>query len=91
LRYWVARRESAEVSVPEPDSKVVRFGMTVTIENEDGKSHSWKIVGEDEADAAHGMISHVSPMAQALFGKKVGDLAVVNDKEWEIVGLEVEG
>lgn len=91
LRYWVARRESAEVSVPEPDSKVVRFGMTVTIENEDGKSHSWKIVGEDEADAAHGMISHVSPMAQALFGKKVGDLAVVNGKEWEIVGLEVEG
>jgi transcription elongation GreA/GreB family factor len=85
LRYWNARRESAEVSVPEPDSKVVRFGMTVTIESEDGKSHSWKIVGEDEADAAHGMISHVSPMAQALFGKKVGDLAVVNGKEWEIV------
>ncbi|EHK53572.1 transcription elongation factor GreA [Allomesorhizobium alhagi] len=91
LRYWVARRESAEVSVPEPDSKVVRFGMTVTVENEDGKSHSWKIVGEDEADAAHGMISHVSPMAQALFGKKVGDLAVVNGKEWEIVRMEVEG
>jgi transcription elongation GreA/GreB family factor len=91
LRYWVARRESAEVSVPEPDSKVVRFGMTVTIENEEGKSHSWKIVGEDEADAAHGMISHVSPMAQALFGKKVGDLAVVNGKEWEIVGMAIEG
>jgi transcription elongation GreA/GreB family factor len=91
LRYWVARRESAEVSVPEPDSKVVRFGMTVTIENEDGKSHSWKIVGEDEADAAHGTISHVSPMAQALFGRKVGDLAIVNGKEWQIVGVEVEG
>jgi len=91
LRYWNARRESAEVSVPEPDSKVVRFGMTITIENEDGKNHSWKIVGEDEADAAHGMISHVSPMAQALFGKKVGDLAVVNGKEWEIVGMEVKG
>jgi transcription elongation GreA/GreB family factor len=90
LRYWVARRESAEVSVPEPDSQVVRFGMTVTIENEDDKSHSWKIVGEDEADAAHGMISHVSPMAQSLFGKKVGDLAVVNGKEWEIVKMEVE-
>ncbi len=91
LRYWVARRESAEVSVPEPGSKVVRFGMMVTIENADGKSHSWKIVGEDEADAAHGTISHVSPMAQALFGKKAGSLAIVNGKEWEIVGVEVEG
>jgi transcription elongation GreA/GreB family factor len=89
LRYWVARRESAEVSVPEPGGEVVRFGMTATIENADGKSHSWKIVGEDEADAAQGTISHVSPMAQALFGKKVGDLASVNGKEWEIVKVEL--
>ncbi|MBA3449364.1 MAG: GreA/GreB family elongation factor [Pseudaminobacter sp.] len=91
LRYWSARREAAELSVPEPDSAVARFGMSVTIEGEDGKSHTWKIVGEDEADAAHGMISHVSPMAQALFGKKVGDLATVNGKEWEIVGIEAGG
>ena len=91
LRYWTARREVAEMSVPEPDSAVARFGMTVTIEGEDGKSHIWKIVGEDEADAAHGMISHVSPMAQALFGKKIGDLAIVNGKEWEIVGMEAGG
>src|SRR4029453_10000554 len=32
LRYWNARRESAEVSVPDPDSDGVRFGMNVTIE-----------------------------------------------------------
>ena len=87
LRYWMARRENAEVSVPDPDSAVVRFGMTVTIENEDGQQRSWKIVGEDEADAAKGSVSHVSPMAQALFGKAVGDVAVVNGKEWEITGL----
>ena len=85
LRYWNARRESAELSVPDPDSDVVRFGMTVTIEDEDGKKKHWKIVGEDEADASKGTISHVSPMAAALFGKKAGDVAVVNDKEWEIV------
>ncbi|WP_157015041.1 transcription elongation factor GreA [Mesorhizobium xinjiangense] len=88
LRYWTARRETAEVSVPEAGSTVVRFGMTVTIENEDGKRNVWKIVGEDEADAAHGMISHVSPMAQALFGKAVGDLVTVGDHEWEIVELK---
>ena len=91
LRYWNSRRETAEVSVPDPDSDVVRFGMTVTIEDEDGKKKSWKIVGEDEADAAHGKISHSSPMAAALFGKKVGDIATVSGKEWGIVGMETGG
>jgi transcription elongation GreA/GreB family factor len=87
LRYWTARRESAELSVPEPGSDLVRFGMGVTLEGDDGRKVHWKIVGEDEADPAKGSISHVSPMAVALFGKKVGDLASVNGKEWEIVKL----
>ena len=88
LRYWNARRESAEVSVPDANSDVVRFGMTVTIEDENGKKKRWKIVGEDEADAAHGTISHVSPMAAAMFGKKVGETATVNGKGWEIVKMK---
>jgi transcription elongation GreA/GreB family factor len=88
LRYWTSRRETAEVSVPEPGSDVVRFGMTVTLLGEDGKRHTWRIVGEDEADAAQGSISHVSPMARALFGKGVGDEASVNGKEFEIVGMK---
>ncbi|KQZ94166.1 transcription elongation factor [Mesorhizobium sp. Root157] len=87
LRYWTARRESAEVSTPEADSDVVRFGMSVSLEGEDGGAVNWKIVGEDEADPSSGSISHVSPMARALFGKKVGDVVTVNGKEWEIVGL----
>ena len=87
LRYWSARRENAELSAPDPVSKVVRFGMTVAVEGEDGNRKSWKIVGEDEADAAKGSVSHVSPMARALFGKTIGDVAVVNAKEWEIVGM----
>lgn len=89
LRYWQSRRETAEVSVPEPDSTVVRFGMTVTIEDDDGKRNTWTIVGEDEADAAKGRISHVSPMALAMFGKSVGDVATVNGHDWEIVKLKV--
>ena len=87
LRYWTARRENAELSVPEPSSDQVRFGMGVTLEADDGKKVHWKIVGEDEADPTKGSISHVSPMAVALFGKKVGDVAAVNGKEWEIVKL----
>ncbi|WFP75401.1 transcription elongation factor GreA [Mesorhizobium sp. WSM4906] len=87
LRYWTARRESAELSVPEPGSDVVRFGMGVTLENDDGKKVHWRIVGEDEANPSKGTISHVSPMAMALFGKKVGEVVAVNGKEWEIVKL----
>ncbi|PWJ85368.1 transcription elongation GreA/GreB family factor [Pseudaminobacter salicylatoxidans] len=89
LRYWASRRETAELSVPEADSDVVRFGMRVTIEDEDGNARTWKIVGEDEADPAQGMISHASPMAAALFGKGVGETATVNGKEWEITELKV--
>lgn len=87
LRYWTARRESAELSIPEPGEDVARFGMTVTIESEDGERRTWTIVGEDEADAAHGTISHVSPMARALFGKRVGEVAEVAGREWEVVAL----
>ena len=87
LRYWASRRETAELTAPDSDGDVARFGMSVTIEEEDGKRRTWKIVGEDEADAASGSISHVSPMAQALFGKRVGDVATVAGKEWEIVAM----
>lgn len=91
LRYWNARRENAEVSVPDADSKVVRFGMRVTVEDEAGKPKTWTIVGEDEADATQGKISHVSPMAQALFGREVGDVVTVSGKDWEIVALGASG
>lgn len=91
LRYWTARRENAELSVPEPHSDQVRFGMGVTLQGDDGRKVHWKIVGEDEADPAKGTISHVSPMAVTLFGKKVGDIAAVNGKEWEIVKLSNGG
>jgi len=89
LRYWTARRESAELSVPEPGSEVVRFGMTVTLEGPDEKRKTWSIVGEDEADAAKGSVSHVSPLAKALFGKGAGDTVTVAGKEWEIVEIGV--
>lgn len=89
LRYWQARRENAELSVPEPDTSVVRFGMKVSLLDEDGKRHAWRIVGEDEADASKGSISHVSPMAQAMFGKGVGEVATVNGRDWEIVEIRI--
>lgn len=87
LRYWHARRETAEVSIPDPASTVVRFGMAVTITDGDDRSKTWTIVGEDDADASQGRISHVSPVAVALFGRELGDEITINGKSWEITAF----
>src|SRR5512144_2589656 len=87
LRYWQARRASAQLTEPAPQPGKVQFGRTVVIEREDGRRQSWRIVGEDEADPAAGSVSYVSPLARALLGKKVGDVVAVNGAEVEIVAV----
>ena len=87
LRYWTARRENAELSVPEPGSDQVRFGMGVTLQGDDDRKVHWKIVGEDEADPAHGSVSYVSPLARALLGKAVGELGTLAGAEVEITAI----
>ena len=87
LRYWSARRASAQLLETTPDGRV-RFGGAVTIEREDGRTQTWRIVGEDEADPAQGSVSHVSPLARALMGKRVGDEATVAGQSVEIVAVD---
>lgn len=87
LRYYSARRASAQLVAVDPASDKVQFGRTVTFEREDGRRQTYAIVGEDEADPAAGSISYISPLARALMGKTVGDTAVVNGAEVEIIEL----
>ena len=87
LRYWSARRASAQLLETTPDGRV-RFGGSVTIEREDGRTQTWRIVGEDEADPAKGSVSHVSPLARALMGRRVGDEATVAGQSVEIVAVD---
>ena len=87
LRYWSARRASAQLTEPERAPDKVQFGRTVEIEREDGRRQSFRIVGEDEADPAEGSVSYVSPLAAALLGKQVGDAAMVNGAEVEITAV----
>ena len=87
LRYWSARRASAQLVETEPEGRV-RFGGSATIEREDGRTQTWRIVGEDEADPAKGSVSHVSPLARALMGKRVGDEASVAGQSVEIVAVD---
>lgn len=73
LRWLNARVTSAmEVDVTRQAHDRVGFGAIVTVDTPEGEQR-WRIVGEDEADAEHGLVSYVSPLAQALLGAHVGD------------------
>jgi transcription elongation GreA/GreB family factor len=87
LRYWIARRGSAHVVEPPADCGSVRFGTTVTVDRDDGRTQTFRIVGEDEADPERGTLSHVSPLARALMGKAVGDSVQVAGHGVEVVEI----
>ena len=87
LRYWSSRRASAQLTEPQGEADKVLFGRTVAFEREDGRTQSFRIVGEDEADPAQGSVSYASPLARALLGMAVGDVATVNGAEVEIVAV----
>lgn len=54
------------------DKKVV-FGSTILLEDDDGKEHSFRIVGTDESNVSKGWISYQTPVAKALLGRSPGD------------------
>lgn len=87
LRYWSQRRGTAQLIERSENLSKAAFGHAVTIEREDGRTSTYRIVGEDEADPAKGSISYVSPMGQGLLGKAVGDLVTVAGQEIEVVGI----
>lgn len=87
LRYWTSRRATSQVVEPPSDKTQVHFGSTVTIEREDGRRQTYRIVGEDEADPAKGTLSYVSPVAQALQGKAVGETVEAGAGEATIVDI----
>jgi transcription elongation GreA/GreB family factor len=90
IRYWATRRASAELVEPASTAAGIRFGMAVTLAYADGQEKTWRIVGEDEAEAAFGRISHASPLARALFGREIGEEVKVGPQSAEIVGIDVK-
>lgn len=87
LRYWSARRGSAEVVQLPTDSSSVQFGSRVTLLREDGREQTFQIVGEDESDPAKGKLSYVAPLAQAMLGKVAGDTVRAGAHEAEIMAI----
>ncbi|KDB07183.1 transcription elongation factor GreA [Burkholderia sp. lig30] len=78
-------------TVLDADGRVV-FAATVELEDlESGSTVKYQIVGDDEADIDHGLISVSSPIARALIGKSEGDVAAVQApsgvREYEIISV----
>lgn len=73
----LANAEVIDVSRMTNNGRVI-FGATVDLVDEaDGSTVRYQIVGEDEADIASGRISVSSPIARAMIGRSEGDVAVV--------------
>lgn len=78
LKFLGDRLDNAEVVDPKliKSDKVV-FGATVTYSDEEEKSYTYQIVGEDEFDVKAGKISWKSPVARQLMGKKLNEEVVL--------------
>ena len=93
LNDWIARAEVIDTRKLGGDRVV--FGATVTVVDQDTeKSVTYRLVGEVEADIKKHDISVTSPLARALIGKQVGDLASVQSpggaREVEIAAIRFE-
>lgn len=93
LNGWIARAEVIDVTKLKGDAVV--FGATVMmVDQETEKEVTYRIVGELEADLKKRWISITSPVARALIGKKVGDIATVQSpggaREYEITEIRFE-
>ncbi|HEX6511871.1 MAG TPA: transcription elongation factor GreA [Chloroflexota bacterium] len=66
-------------------AELVELGSTVTIADPSGDQATYTIVGSMEANVKAGRISNVSPMGQALMGKRVGDEANVRTPRGDMV------
>jgi len=87
LRYWQTRQVTAEL-VPEPSGQIVAIGTSVTF-TLNGKERRLTIVGDDEADPAHGLVSFSSPLARALMDAEVGESLDFNGREDAIAVLAI--
>ncbi len=77
------------IDVSKLSGKVVKFGATVTLVDEDtDEEMTYQLVGEDEADVKQGLLGITSPIARSIIGKTVGDSVEVTTPKG-VKGYEV--
>jgi len=82
---------SAQIVEPPADRATVSLGARVTLEDESGKRTTYRIVGALEADARRGLVFWQSPIAERMYGARVGDAIVLpRGGEAEIVAVDYD-
>ena len=84
LRYWSRRKNSAILVGEVANTNQVQFGSNVTVRRHDGRVQSFRIVGMDEAEPSTGAVSYISPFAQSVIGKSVGDRVEISGEDSKI-------
>jgi transcription elongation factor GreB len=84
VRFLNKRLDELQVvdQVPDNPGKIY-FGAWVTLEDEAGQEHRWRIVGPDEFDLRENKLSMDSPMARSLLGKSLDDEVLVHSPSGE--------
>jgi transcription elongation factor GreB len=77
IRYLQKRLPDLEVVQPSANRGQIFFGAWVTLEDDDGAEHIYRIVGPDEIDPGKGWISVDSPVARSLLKKQIDDEVMV--------------
>ena len=82
---------NAEVISGSRSTKFVRLGSTVEVKELDtGNTLVYTIVGTVEADPLNGRLSNVTPLAEAILNKRVGDTVTVKvDDPYEVQIISV--
>lgn len=91
LRYFNQRLQSAQTVTAALSTQKVQIGSRVTFVDEHNTEQSVQLVGEDQADAAAGLINWGSPLGRALLGAQLGDEVLwqrpVGDQTIEIIRI----
>ncbi|MFJ5284003.1 GreA/GreB family elongation factor [Pseudomonas sp. NPDC088429] len=92
LRYFNQRLSSAQVAVAATSRDKVQIGSWVTYADEHDTERRVQLVGEDQADAAKGLINWGSPLGRALLGARLNDEVLwqrpAGDQVIEVIRIE---
>jgi len=84
----LAEHLATAVPMGPPDDRArVGFGATVTVEDDDGKRTTYRLVGAIEASPREGRIYWRSPIAEALYAARVGDTVALPRAEVTVVAI----
>lgn len=83
------------VSAPPTDPSRIYFGAWVSLEDEAGLAHRFRLIGPDEVGEAAGYISIDAPLGRALLGKSAQDEVSIDTpkghKLWYVIDVDYEG